>query len=97
VSADGVDSIRPWTSRDAGRAAACCGVQFGHSAPGCHMRDFFKMVVRRGRDSIPASREVLFAVAEIMFEMIAVVFEDVEALVLDFPTRPGAGVAYPWV
>ena len=35
--------------------------------------------------------EVLFAVAEIMFEMIAVVFEDVEALVLDFPTCPGAG------
>ncbi len=35
--------------------------------------------------------EVLLAVAEIMFEMIAVVFEDVEALVLDFPSRPGAG------
>ena len=35
--------------------------------------------------------EVLFAVAEIMFEMIAVVFQDVEALVLDFPARPGAG------
>jgi len=35
--------------------------------------------------------EVLLAVAEIMFKMIAVVFEDVEALVLDFPSRPGAG------
>ena len=34
--------------------------------------------------------EVLFAVAEIMFEMIAVIFEDVEALVLDLPSRPGA-------
>src|SRR5450631_578796 len=29
--------------------------------------------------------------AEIVFEMIAVVFQDVETLVLDFPSRPGAG------
>lgn len=35
--------------------------------------------------------EVLLAVAEVVLEMIAVVFEDVEALVFDFPARPGAG------
>ena len=35
--------------------------------------------------------EKLLAVPEIMFELIAVVFENVEALVLDFPSRPTAG------
>jgi len=38
-----------------GRAGACCGVQFGHTAPGCHMRDLLKVVVPRDRDSDPTS------------------------------------------
>ncbi|MFZ0208741.1 MAG: hypothetical protein WAL59_21990, partial [Roseiarcus sp.] len=33
----------------------------------------------------------LLAVPEIMFELIAVVFQNVEALVLDFPSRTAAG------
>ena len=36
-------------------------------------------------------RQELLAVPEIMFELVAVVFEDVEAFVLDFPSRPAAG------
>src|SRR5271170_2178536 len=35
--------------------------------------------------------EKLLAMAEIMFELIAVIFQHVEALVLDFPSRPCAG------
>src|SRR5271154_4950245 len=35
--------------------------------------------------------EKLLAVPEIMFELIAVVFQNVEALVLNFPSRPAAG------
>src|SRR5580704_16129592 len=35
--------------------------------------------------------EKFLAVPEIMFELIAVVFQNVEALVLDYPSRPAAG------
>ena len=40
--------------------------------------------------------EILLAAAEIMFEATAVVFEEIEALVLDFPPRSGAGDNLDW-
>ena len=79
--------MRMWAKK-----AGSLGGGFARGLPG-RLQQFQHGVPVEGEQIESRERhgEELLAVPEIVFELVAMVFEDVEALVLDFPSRPATG------